>query len=138
MAGGECRLVMEERNTQLAWTNFTQLQSGLVRLQLDDATTAPHYNNGDLVGVKSKCCGKHHNAYDFMDGEDIVLEDVVWRRHSRGVMRRVNNMTVRRVELARESPAWCLGSSGGGPQLGQPGDPPVTGVTVQATPPIHT
>ena len=45
------------------------------------------YKPGDLVGVKSKCCGLQHNVYSFCGGEDVSLENLVWTEQARGVIR---------------------------------------------------
>ena len=42
---------------------------------------------GDLVGIKSKCCGVSDNAYRFCTGEEITFENIKWTRQARGVLR---------------------------------------------------
>ena len=42
---------------------------------------------GDLVGIKSKCCGVSDNAYRFCTGEEITFENITWTRQARGVLR---------------------------------------------------
>ena len=46
------------------------------------------FRPGDLVGIKSKCCGQEHNAYHFCSGEDITFENITWTRQARGVLRK--------------------------------------------------
>ena len=42
---------------------------------------------GDLVGIKSKCCGVSDNAYRFCTGEEITFENITLTRQARGVLR---------------------------------------------------
>lgn len=88
----------------------------------------PNYQQGDLIGVKSKCCGLPIScAYFFKESREILFERVKWTRQSRGVFRLgTNDVTIKDCEISRDPPVggrgWCLSTSGGGPQFGQPND----------------
>ena len=45
------------------------------------------FRPGDLVGIKSKCCGHEHNSYHLSSGEEITFENITWTRQARGVLR---------------------------------------------------
>ena len=47
------------------------LGRGHYKLLLGRTNLLPDYSLGDLVGVKSKCCGVRRNVYSFCDVDDI-------------------------------------------------------------------
>ena len=129
---GVCELI-EEDNNQVAWHNFKNLNNnGHTRLYLSNSSmTLTGYNIGDLLGVKSKCCGRNHNAYDFCLGNDILFENVIWTRQSRGVIRcGISNIKMKNISIEKEDNDQCLATPGGGPQLGQPRDANIHNISV--------
>ena len=69
MSAGECQINPED-NPQVAWSGYEELNttSGVTRLLLANRRMLDQYRVGDLVGVKSKCCGRNHNVYSFCRG----------------------------------------------------------------------
>ena len=59
----------------------------MTKLKLFNGSFVPGYKIGDVIGIKSKCCGVHHNVYDFCGVNDILFENIRWTRQSRGVIR---------------------------------------------------
>ena len=53
---------------KVAWRSYHEFDSGVTRLELAVRTSLVHYNVGDLVGIKSKCCGHSHNVFEFCGG----------------------------------------------------------------------
>ena len=51
--------------------NYTVLGRGHYKLLLGRTNLLPDYSQGDLVGIKSKCCGVRRNVYSFCDVDDI-------------------------------------------------------------------
>ena len=118
-------MIDEEDNEQIAWHNFTNLNKlGHTRLYLSHSNQAMTvYKIGDMVGVKSKCCGTHHSVYHFFSGNDILFKNVIWTRQARGVIRGgINYIRMVNIRIEKEFDDQCLSTPGGGPQLGQPGD----------------
>ena len=80
-------------------------------------------------GIKSKCCGDPTSiSYIFRSSREILFERVRWTRQSRGVFRLgTNDVTIKDCEILKDPPiqgqGWCLSTSDGGPQFGQPNDP---------------
>ena len=74
MSAGECQIIPED-NPQVAWAGYEELNttSGVTRLLLGNRRMLDQYRVGDLVGVKSKCCGHNHNVYSFCRG-DLMKE----------------------------------------------------------------
>ena len=71
MTDGDCQIITED-NQQVSWAGYQELNStgGVTRLLLAKRwLRLEHYNIGDLVGVKSKCCGHNHNVYYFCRGK---------------------------------------------------------------------
>ena len=66
---------MEKNNhsilVQVAWTNYTVLGRGHYKLLLGRTNLLLDYSQGDLVGIKSKCCGVRRNVYSFCDVDGI-------------------------------------------------------------------
>ena len=56
---------------QVAWTNYTVLGRGHYKLLLGRTNLLLDYTQGDLVGIKSKCCGVRRNVYSFCDVDEI-------------------------------------------------------------------
>ena len=124
------QVVMED-NIQLPWTGAYRVSSDNDRVwsfRLKSTDLTPNYNPGDLVGIKSKCCGSPTScSYFFRESREIMFERVRWTRQSRGVFRlTTNDVTIKDCEIVREAPVnglgWCLSTSDGGPQFGQPND----------------
>ena len=120
-----------EDNIQLPWTGAYRVSSSNDRVwafRLKSVDLTPNYKPGDLIGIKSKCCGSPTaNSYFFRESREILFERVRWTRQSRGVFRLgTNDVTIRDCEIVREAPinglGWCLSTSDGGPQFGQPRD----------------
>ena len=123
------QLVMAN-NPQVSWTDTHQVTQANERLWAFKLRKLikPNYQLGDLIGVKSKCCGFPRScSYFFKYSREILFERVKWTRQSRGVFRLgTNDVTIKDCEISRDPPidgrGWCLSSSGGGPQFGQPND----------------
>lgn len=85
---------------------------------------------GDLIGIKAKpFLGQ---AYYFAESTDIMFDEVVWTRASRGVFSRGTKRALIYdswilPQRSAADPAICLSSSAGGPQIGEEGDPPTWG-----------
>ena len=122
---------------QVAWTNYTVLGRGHYKLLLGRANLLLDYSQGDLVGIKSKCCGEPRSiSYFFRESREVMFERVRWTRQSRGVFRLgTQDVTIKDCEIVRERPVggmgWCLSTSDGGPQFGQPKDPYMHKVKVE-------
>ena len=131
--------IIEANNRQISWLNTTHLEGNKWYITLNSPTYLPNYSPGDLIGVKSKCCGKGSwgvSNYFFCRGEQVVFEHVKWTRQSRGVLRcGIPNIRFSKCQVRKESPVngqgWCLATSGGGPQLGQPNDVPTTNALIE-------
>ena len=127
----ECEIV-EEDIPQVPWHDYHQGLDNTWRVILAD-NKLTNYKPGQIIGVKSKCCGNGHNAYWFCGGQleqyivylpviilgdDIVFERIIWAQHSRGVLRcGISNIRFTDIKILREGPQWCLATSGGGPQV---------------------
>ncbi len=122
-----------ENNDQVPWKNAELVSDRRWRLNLSRANVTPSYKAGDLIGIKSK-----HDAYPYWlyGGSDFVFEDVKWLQESRGVFRggfdriRVSGCVVDRLPPI-DGQVPCLSTPGGGPQIGQPDDPPTTNNLVE-------
>ena len=71
MSDGQCQMITED-NPQVPWANYDEVNTtaGVTRLLLADRRLRlEHYKVGDLVGIKSKCCGHNHNVYFFCRGK---------------------------------------------------------------------
>jgi len=122
---------------QVPWSSATEVgdastwhftQSGHYRTSL-----AP-YDAGALLGIKSKH-GTLGGAGYFAQGSGIVFEDVAWTEHSRVVFRDGTNGAEVLDSFILRSPsvhgqAPCMSTPEGGPQFGQPSDPPSSGHVV--------
>ena len=129
--------IVTQSNGQIPWTSTSRLSGNLWTIHLKNGNFKPSYKVGDLIGVKSKCCvSGGGSAYWFCRGDDIVFDHVKWTRQSRGVLRcGINNIRFSNCAVKREPPVnghqWCLATSGGGPQIGQPNDPKVRNVVAE-------
>lgn len=123
-----------ENEPQAIWAKAQRAGGAANRWTLTLVAKAnnPVFRRGDLVGIKSKLGSQ---AYRFIGGDRITLERVRWARDSRGVFRRVNNVTVQECVIDRPAPIngvrFLLSTSDGGPQVGQPTDPMTSGHLVQ-------
>jgi len=118
------------RNAQAAWDDPREVSPGVWSLSLRGRFEP--WQAGALLAVKSK---HQQNAYFFDGGDDVAFQRVQWLRHSRGVVRGgISNVLFDGCVVERGSPvlgrAPALATPGGGPQIGQPGDPAVHNVTV--------
>ncbi|BCU76385.1 hypothetical protein [Luteolibacter sp. LG18] len=125
-------------NMQIAWREAKPLGGRLWQLDLVKKNLVPGYQKGELIGIKSKHGGKGHGgqAYWFMGGSDFIFQSVKWTQKTRGVFRGgfdkiqiLDCVTDRAAPIAGQTP--CLASPDGGPQIGQPWDPPTTGNIVK-------
>jgi len=120
-------LVMED-NPQIKWTTANRASSNNPQLWAFAVNQTVNYGTGDLIGVKSKCCGVNiPRSYSFKESRELLFERVRWSRQSRGVFRLgTQDVTIRDCQIVRDPPigglGWCLSTSGGGPQFGQPND----------------
>lgn len=131
--------IVEEDNEQIAWTTAEKVEGRRWRLETRPPSATPDYKAGDLVGIKSKKGGDAMfggQAYWFSRGEDFRFEQVKWTQKTRGVFRGgfnkvhvIDCVTDRAPAIKGQTP--YLAAPGGGPQIGQPEDPPSTGHLVQ-------
>jgi len=123
----------DEGNVQVPWDQAEPLPEARWRLNIRPARGWAPFRPGDGLAIKSK--GDDGNAYRFLGGDDIVFDDVAWSRLTRGVFRGVNDVKILNAAILRDPPVDgqvpCLASAAGGPQIGQPRDPPTTGDIVQ-------
>jgi hypothetical protein len=120
-------------NVQIPWSQAQSLSAGRWRLDIRAPRGWDGFRPGDVLAIKSK--GEDGNAYRFLGGDDVVFDDVAWSRVTRGVFRGVNDIKILNCAILRDPPVDghlpCLSSAAGGPQIGQPRDPPTTGDIVQ-------
>ncbi len=130
--------LVQEDNEQIPWTRAKHLDGRRWEIELKRKNQLASYAKGALIGIKSKHGGETEfggQAYWFMGGSDFIFESVKWTHKSRGVFRGgfsrvqfLNCVTDRSPPINGQMP--CLASPGGGPQIGQPNDPPTTGNVV--------
>ncbi len=124
---------IDQQDRQIPWDQADPMSDGRWRLTIRPRRDAAPFHPGDQLAIKSK--GDDGNAYRFLGGDDIVFDHVAWSRLTRGVFRGVNNVQIRNAAILRDPPVHgqlpCLASAAGGPQIGQPRDPPTTGDIVQ-------
>jgi hypothetical protein len=131
------QLVLTLTNEQIAWGGTKppeQVPGSPSRWTLyfsrPSQSPSADYTRGALVCVKSK---QSNQAYLFNDapagGSDIVFDDIRWLQQSRGAFRGgivgikvLNSEAPRAPAIQGQTP--CLASPAGGPQIGQPKDPP--------------
>ncbi|MGC4016980.1 MAG: right-handed parallel beta-helix repeat-containing protein [Luteolibacter sp.] len=126
------QLVVKD-NAQIAWLDAKPLGGRLWQLNLLKKNLVPGYQKGELIGIKSKHGGQ---AYWLMGGSDFIFQSVKWTQKTRGVFRGsfdkiqiLDCVTDRAAPIAGQ--ATCLASPEGGPQIGQPWDPPTKGNIVR-------
>ena len=91
----------------MGWNNTYRITGANQRLwgfDLRNTRITPNYRVGDLIGVKSKCCGETlAPSYFFKASREILFERVKWTRQSRGVFR-LGTMDVTMVDcqISRE------------------------------------
>ena len=79
MSAGQCQIITED-NPQVPWASYEELNTtgGVTRLLLANRSHwLRNYKVGDLVGIKSKCCGHNHNVYFFCRG-NVNVSMKVW------------------------------------------------------------
>lgn len=120
-------------NDQIAWRRASHLVGQQWEIEFKNKKVVANYSKGDLVGIKSKHGGQ---TYWFMGGSDMLFQGVKWTQKTRGVFRAgfdkvqfVDCVTDRSPPINGQMP--CLASPDGGPQIGQPNDPPITGNLVK-------
>ena len=125
--------MIQEKNEQIAWTRANQVEGRRWEILFKKQKEVANYAKGDLIGIKSKHGGQ---TYWFMGGSDFVFQSVKWTQKTRGVFRGgfdriqvLDCVTDRSPPINGQTP--CLASPGGGPQIGQPNDPPITGNVVR-------
>lgn len=132
--------MIEADNDQIPWTRARHLGGRQWELELKQTNQVANYSPGDLVGIKSKhSAGTEEfggQTYWFMGGSDFLFQSVKWTHKTRGVFRGgfekvqfVDCVTDRGPAIQGQTP--CLASPDGGPQIGQPNDPPTTGHVVK-------
>lgn len=120
--------VVVENNPQVQWYSATRAHPTNPRIWAFTTNRTANYLPGQLVAVKSKCCGRTiPRSYHFKESRELVFERIRWTRQSRGVFRLgTMDVRIRDCEIVRDPPignlGWCLSSSEGGPQFGQPND----------------
>lgn len=126
-------LIIQENNEQIAWTRANQVAGQRWEILFRKQKHVASYAKGDLIGIKSKHGGQ---TYWFMGGSDFIFQSVKWTQKTRGVFRGgfdriqiLDCVTDRSPPINGQTP--CLASPGGGPQIGQPNDPPVAGNVVR-------
>ena len=129
----DSHIIESADNRQIFWRDAQQISPGVWRLYLG-RQRGEELNAGDFIAVKSK--NEESNAYRFFGGTDFTFDHVLWTRATRGVFRGgMNNVHILDSMIRRDAPVYgqspCLSSAGGGPQIGQPRDPPTTGNVVQ-------
>jgi hypothetical protein len=125
--------MIQENNDQIPWVRARLVEGRRWEIELKNRKVVANYSKGDLIGIKSKHGGQ---ACWFMGGSDIVFDSVKWTQKTRGVFRAgfdkiqfLNCITDRSPPIHGQTP--CLASPEGGPQIGQPDDPPITGNLVK-------
>lgn len=133
MAGGTPRIVEGEKPVR--WTGAEPIGTDgrRWRVRIDDGRPGgTAWKPGDLLSVTAKSGGQ---AYRFTTGHDIGFVGVRWLGDARGKFRFVDRVTIRDSVIEPPAPIggvpFLLAGSGGGPQIGHPGDPLVTGNVVE-------
>ena len=74
-------------NYQISWKGAYRVTERLWAFRLN-SNKRVNYSKGDLIGVKSKCCGQFTTgSYVVRDSREILFERIKWTRQSRGVFR---------------------------------------------------
>lgn len=119
---------IDESQPQVAWSEAAPDPQNPDRWRFSlVARRGVRFAAGDLIGVKSKHGGE---AYRFNGGSRITFRNIRWTLETRGVFRKVDNVTIDQCSILRPPPingvGFLMASSSGGPQIGQPADPTVT------------
>ena len=132
-------LLIQKDNDQIPWTRAIHIKDRRWKIELKKKTQLANYSKGDLIGIKSKHGGTTEfggQTYWFLGGSDFLFESVKWTQKTRGVFRGgfdkirfLNCVTDRSPPINGQTP--CLAAPGGGPQIGQPNDPPTSGNVVK-------
>ena len=122
-----------DHNDQIPWTSARQVEGQRWEILLKKRNEEANYAKGDLIGIKSKHGGQ---TYWLSHGSDFVFQSVKWTQQTRGVFRDgferiqiLECVTERSPPINGQTP--CLASPDGGPQIGQPYDPPIAGNLVR-------
>lgn len=125
--------LVQSDNAQIPWDSATHVSGRRWQMDLKRRKQVAGYRPGDLIGIKSKHGGQ---TYWLARGSDIAFEDVKWTHKTRGVFRGgidkvrfTGCVTERGAPINGQTP--CLASPAGGPQIGQPRDPPTSGNIVE-------
>ena len=132
--------IIEENNEQIPWTRCSHIDGQRWQLDLKQKNKVANYSKGDLIGIKSKHSKGDAEfggqTYWFASGSDFRFQSVKWTHKSRGVFRGgfekvqiVDCVIDRAPAINGQTP--CLATPGGGPQIGQPNDPPTSGHLVR-------
>ena len=65
---GKCE-ILEEKNQQVPWKDYQKVGEREWRVLLKQESKVVDYQVGQLVGVKSKCCGNRKSVFFFCRGE---------------------------------------------------------------------
>jgi len=120
-------------NEQVHWVRAEPVAPRVWRFDLKRGPDSTPLSVGDLVAIKEKPAGG--GTFRFTESSDLTFDDVEWTRATRGVFRsgtynvKILNSSIERGP-AVDGNVPALASSGGGPQFGQPRDPPMTGIVV--------
>jgi hypothetical protein len=122
-----------DNNEQVHWWRAVPVAPRVWRFDLNQGTENAALSVGDLVAIKEKPVGG--GTFRFSESSDLTFDDVEWTRATRGVFRHgTYNVKILNSSIERGPPVEghvpALASSGGGPQFGQPRDPPMTGIVV--------
>lgn len=128
--------LVEKNNEQIPWKVAKHVGGQRWRLELKNKNLVANYRAGDLIGIKSKHSQGDEEwdgqTYWLYSGADVRFEKVKWTHKSRGVFRGgfqkvqfVDCLFDRAPPINGQTP--CLAAPGGGPQIGQPNDPPTNG-----------
>ncbi|MCA9245591.1 MAG: right-handed parallel beta-helix repeat-containing protein [Planctomycetales bacterium] len=131
--------IIQEDNEQIPWTRAEHRSGRIWEIELKRRKQLANYPPGALIGIKSKHGGETEfggQTYWFMKGADFRFESVRWTQKTRGVFRGgydrvqiIDCVTERSPPIHGQTP--CLAAPGGGPQIGQPHDPPSSGHVVK-------
>jgi len=124
--------LIQDSNKQTGWSQKDQLANGDWVLGLIGTTST--YSVGDQIGIKSKKAGE---PIWLARGGKIRVENVRFTRASRLLLRggiddiRFSNIAMERMPAIGGRVPF-LSTAEGGPQLGQPGEGPLTNVHIES------
>jgi hypothetical protein len=121
-------------NVQVHWWRAEPVAPRVWRFDLRRHPDSAKLPVGSLVAIKG--WSRPDGTFQFVNSSDLTFDDVEWTRATRGVFRGgTYNVKLLNSAIARDPPTEghvpCIESSGGGPQFGQPRDPPMTGIVVR-------